>query len=124
MARPDRPLEGLRLYPPSHGLSYAVSLVWGSQTRVNVQWSRAVWMKRGPSPSSPSCAPALHFCNDKSRVAATGGQTRVDGEEGMATPRARGTRRQMLLAGAGAVFVPFALKAGRAPAQGRRKVVE
>jgi multiple sugar transport system substrate-binding protein len=42
----------------------------------------------------------------------------------MATPRARVTRRQMLRAGAGALFVPFALKAGKAPAQGGKKPFE
>src|SRR5262245_61627485 len=67
---------------------------------------------------------ARYARNNKSRVARNGGQTRVDQEETMARPRARVTRRQMLRAGAGALFVPFTLKAGKAPAQGGKKPFE
>ena len=42
----------------------------------------------------------------------------------MARTRARVTRRQMLRAGAGALFIPFTLKAGKAPAQGGKKPFE
>jgi hypothetical protein len=36
----------------------------------------------------------------------------------MTRPRKRVTRRHVLQAGAGSLFIPFALKAGQAPAQG------
>ena len=42
----------------------------------------------------------------------------------MAKSRARVTRRQMLRAGAGSLFIPFTLKSGKAPAQGGKKPFE
>ena len=42
----------------------------------------------------------------------------------MATARSRISRRQMLRAGAGSLFIPFTLKAGKAPAQGGKKPFE
>lgn len=42
----------------------------------------------------------------------------------MTRPRKRVTRRHVLQAGAGSLFIPFALKAGKAPAQGGKKPFE
>ena len=42
----------------------------------------------------------------------------------MAQSRVRLTRRQMLRAGAGSLFIPFTLKSGKAPAQGGKKPFE
>ena len=42
----------------------------------------------------------------------------------MVQSRARLTRRQMLRAGAGSLFIPFTLKSGKAPAQGGKKPFE
>src|SRR5262249_31228035 len=47
-----------------------------------------------------------------------------DKEETMAKARVRITRRQILQVGAGSLFVPFSLKAGKAPAQGGKKPFE
>src|SRR5215207_130980 len=95
--------EGAHLYPSSHGLSYAASLAAAAHTRVQYPISA----RR----SGPASAPAEHRTrggddkqeNDKSRVAGSVGQTRMDQEETMARTRARVTRRQMLRAGAGAL---------------------
>ena len=42
----------------------------------------------------------------------------------MATARSRISRRQMLRVGAGSLFIPFSLNAGKAPAQGGKKPFE
>ena len=42
----------------------------------------------------------------------------------MTRSRKRVTRRHVLQAGAGSLFIPFALKAGKAPAQGGKKPFE
>jgi multiple sugar transport system substrate-binding protein len=42
----------------------------------------------------------------------------------MATARSRISRRQMLRVGAGSLFIPVSLKAGKAPAQGGKKPFE